>query len=131
MSFITKLFMGSAAQPIDAIGNAIDKVFTSDQEKLEAKAVLQKLAMEPQILQAEINKIEASHRSLFVAGWRPALGWVCAAGLLFPFLINPVIQWFTGEQGPDLPLDAINELIFALLGLGALRTAEKFGGKTK
>jgi len=131
MRFLANLIGGNAAQPIEALGNVVDKVFTSDDERLQAQAVMQKIAMQPQILQAEINKLEASHRSLFVAGWRPFLGWVCGVGLLFPFVINPVFQWHTGQLGPELPMDYIMELVVALLGLGTLRTFEKVKGRAK
>ena len=66
-----------------------------------------------------------------MAGWRPAIGWVCAAGLAFPFLVNPILQWWTGQAGPELPMEAMTTLIMALLGLGGLRTVEKVTGKAK
>lgn len=131
MSLISGLLGGSAAQPIEAIGNVFDKLFTSDEERAQAEAVLSKMAQEPHILQAEINKIEASHRSVFVAGWRPMLGWVCGLGIAFAYLVNPALQWFTGDLGPELPMEYMNELVLALLGLGGLRTFEKIKGRTK
>ena len=130
MSFWTKLFGGAAAEPIDALGAAVDKIFTNDEERMQAQAVLDKIAQKPAILQAEINKIEAQHRSLFVAGWRPAIGWVCAIGLAFPFIINPLIEW-AGGTGPKIPMDQLMELVVALLGLGTLRTFEKLAGRAK
>ena len=121
MSFWTKLFGGAVTEPIDALGSAVDKIFTNDEERMQAQAVLDKIAQKPAILQAEINKIEAQHRSLFVAGWRPAIGWVCAIGLAFPFIINPLIEW-AGGTGPKIPMGQLMELVVALLGLGTLRT---------
>ena len=121
----------SATQPIEAIGNVLDKLFTSDEEKLQANAVLEKLKQHPAELQVELNKIEAGHRSLFVAGWRPFIGWICGLGLANVYLINPWLQWLYGVEGPQLPLNVMVELIIAMLGLGSLRTVEKFGGKTK
>lgn len=131
MSFISKLIGSSAAQPIEAIGTVLDKLFTSDEEKLQAKAVLEKLRQHPAELQVALNKIEAQHRSMFVAGWRPFIGWVCGLGLANVYLVNPWLQWLYGVKGPELPLDVIVELVIAMLGLGTLRTMEKFGGKTK
>lgn len=131
MSFFSNLFGASAAQPIEAIGNVFDKLFTSDEERAQAEFVMEKLKQKPSELQIELNKIEAQHRSVFVAGWRPFIGWVCGVGLAFTFIINPILQWGTGEPGPTLPMDVMTELVLALLGLGALRTAEKFGGKSK
>lgn len=131
MSILSKLIGGGIASPIEAIGNAVDKLVTSDEERLQAQATLEMLRQKPHILQAEINKVEAGHRSVFVAGWRPAIGWVCAAGLSVPFIINPVLQWYTGKPGPELPIEELMPLVLALLGLGGLRTLEKFGGKSK
>lgn len=131
MSFFSKLLGGSAAEPIQAVGGMFDKLFTSDEERLQAEAVLEKLRQHPGELQAAINQAEAGHRSLFVAGWRPFLGWVCGVGLAFPFLVNPVLQWVTGDPGPVLPLDALMELVLGMLGLGTLRTWEKVKGRAK
>lgn len=130
MSWWTFLTGRSIAEPIDAIGNTLDKLFTSEEEKLHAKIVLEKLRQHPAELQVELNKIEAQHRSVFVAGWRPALGWTCAAGLLTAFVANPWMQW-AGLSAVDMPLSVMLELVLALLGLGALRTFEKVRGVSK
>lgn len=130
MAILEKIIGGSLASPITAIGNVLDKIFTSDEEKLDKKAILAKIALEPQIAQTEINKIEASHRSIFVAGWRPAIGWTCALGLLYDFIIRPIANGF-GLDFPSIDTSSLNSLIIALLGLGTLRTAEKFGNKSK
>jgi hypothetical protein len=118
------------ATPVEAIGNAVDKVFTSDEERLEAQNVLNKLAMQPSILQAELNKIESQHRSLLVASWRPMIGHICWISLLFIFIGNPVIGHITGNT-INVPSDVIFELVLAMLGMGSLRTIEKMQGKTK
>jgi len=131
MSWFTSLFSSAAAQPIEAVGNVFDKLFTSDEEKLQAQAVLEKLRQHPGELQVELNKIEAAHRSVFIAGARPFILWVCGVGLSFAFIVNPLIQWFTGEPGPELPLDVMIDLVIGILGLGALRTVEKLAGRAK
>lgn len=127
----SKLFGGAVAQPIEAVGNVLDKLFTSDSEKLDRKIIMQRLAQQPALAQAEINKVEAQNRNVFVAGWRPFIGWVCGLGLFNEFLINPWLQWITGHTGPQLSGKILLELVMALLGLGTLRTAEKFGGRAK
>ncbi len=132
MGILSSLFSGgsSVAQPIEAIGNIIDSVFTSDEERAQGDLLKQKLAMKPELLQAEISKVQAGHRSIFVAGARPFLMWVCGLGFLFAFVINPVLQWLAPELGsPELPLDAMLELTLAMLGLAGLRTVEKLNGK--
>jgi len=133
MGILSSLFSGgsSVAQPIEAIGNIIDSVFTSDEERAQGDLLKQKLAMKPALLQAEISKVQAGHRSIFVAGARPFLMWVCGLGFLFAFVVNPVLQWLAPELGsPELPLDAMLELTLAMLGLAGLRTVEKLNGKT-
>jgi hypothetical protein len=132
MGILSSLFSGgsSIAQPIEAIGNIIDSVFTSDEEKAHGDLLKQRLALKPALMQAEINKVQAGHRSIFVAGARPFLMWVCGMGFLFAFVINPVLQWLAPELGsPELPLDAMLELTLAMLGLAGLRTVEKLNGK--
>lgn len=132
MGILSSLFGGgsSIAQPIEAIGNIIDSVFTSDEERAQGELLKQRLAMKPALMQAEINKVQAGHRSTFVAGARPFLMWVCGFGFLFAFVINPILQWIAPELGsPELPLDAMLELTLAMLGLAGLRTVEKLNGK--
>jgi hypothetical protein len=131
MSLLSKIMGGPVVAPLEAIGNIAEGVFGSKDRKLTHAEFMAELAQRPHEAQAEINKIEAQHRSVFIAGWRPMVGWVAAIGLAFPFLINPILQWATGEPGPELPVDSLNELVFGLLGLGALRTFEKLSGRTK
>jgi len=132
MGFLSKFFGGdTAVAGITAVGSIVDNLFTSKDEKLTHEEVRIRLAQAPDMAQIELNKIEASHRSRFVAGWRPFMGWVGGFGLANMFLINPWIQWITGKTGPNLPESIIMELVFALLGLGTLRTMEKIKGKSK
>ncbi len=76
--------------------------------------------------------MQAQHRSTFVAGARPFLLWVCGLGFLFAFVINPIMQWLLPELGgPALPLEAMSNLTYALLGLGGLRPYEEVTGGSK
>jgi hypothetical protein len=121
----------AVAAPVTAVGNVLDALFTSDEEELTLENAKLRLLQQPNLAQVELNKVEAQHRSVFVAGWRPAIGWVCALGLFMTFIINPILQWSTSKAGPTLPDDIMMELVIALLGLGALRTVEKMQGRTK
>ena len=131
MGFLSSLVGGGVVDAATGVANIIDKFVETPDERAAADMLLAKMAQRPGELQVELNKIEAGHRSLFVAGWRPALGWLCALGLGFTFLVNPVIQWATGELGPELPHDIMLELVIGMLGLAGLRTAEKAMGKAK
>ncbi len=131
MGFLSYLKLGSeagraVATPIEAVGNALDSLMTSDEEREQAKFLMEKLRQQPHVLQAEISQLQVQHRSIFVAGARPFISWVCGIGLSFAFIINPCIQWYTGKAGPALPLDTIMELIICVLGLGGMRTFEKY-----
>jgi hypothetical protein len=130
-NFFANLVGGGVAKPIEAVGNVLDKLFTSDEEKLDKKIILERLKQHPAELQVELNKIEASHRTIFVAGWRPFIGWICGIGLGFVIIINPLLGWFATRSTPQVPEKLIFDLIIALLGLGTLRTFEKIKGATK
>lgn len=134
MGFLSKIFggnAGAAVQGVTAVGNVLDNLFTSKDEKLTHEEVRIRLAQQPDMAQIELNKIEAASRFWFAANWRPFMGWIGGLGLANMFLVNPWIQWWTGKDGPNLPEDIIMELVFALLGLGTLRTIEKIQGKAK
>jgi len=84
--------------------------------------------------QAKINEVEAAHRSVFVAGWRPFIGWVCGIGILWSFIVQPVVTraikiWGNPEMDiPLIPTDGLYQLVLAMLGMGGLRTFEKIKG---
>ena len=130
MGWFSTLLAGNTAEPITAIGNVVDKLFTSDEEELTLANVKIRLMQQPALVQAEINKIQASHRSTFVAGARPFLMWVCGIGFLMAFCANPVMQWF-GLPPIIFPLEVMMELTLAMLGLSGLRTMEKIKGVSK
>ena len=81
--------------------------------------------------QLEINKQEAQHKSLFVAGWRPSVGWVCSLALAWNFIFQPLLSWVFFSYGLDLAeaprLDTgeLTTVLLGMLGLGGLRTYEK------
>ena len=86
------------------------------------------------LAQADINKAEAS-TDLFRGGWRPACGWVCAAGLAYTFLLRPVLPWLASLAGadvqamPEIDTDTLMVLLTGMLGLSGLRTVERVKGK--
>ena len=132
MGILSRLFSVGAAEPIKAVGGILDDLFTSDEERLTLEIVKQRLEQKPALVQAGIMKVQAQHRSIFVAGARPFLMWVCGIGFLFAFVINPLLQWLMPDAGaPELPLDVMMELTLAMLGLAGLRTVEKLKGLTK
>ena len=136
LSFLAPL-IAKPAEPIEAVGNVLDALFTSDKERLGKQAILARIAQQPQIVQTEINRIEAAHKSIFVAGWRPFIGWVCGLSLLYNFIIRDLIIWVMTLTSsamatpPALQLDVLTTILYALLGLGGLRTFEKLNRATR
>ena len=87
--------------------------------------------------QLEINKAEAQHRSIFVAGWRPFLGWCLSFAMAWHFVLAPMTMFVAGWSGvtiPELPvfdMDSLMTVLLGMLGLGGLRSFEKYKGLTK
>ncbi len=127
--------------PISAISGllntAIDKIWPDPAAKASAEAQLMKAQAEAALAavqqQIDINKIEAGHQSIFVSGWRPFVGWVCGSAFAVIFVILPVANWIAqvgGHPKIDIEFDVgtLLTVLSGMLGLGALRTVEKFGG---
>ena len=137
--FISTLFSGgkTISEPVEAIGNVLDKLFTSKDEKLSHEEVRMRLMMQPDLAQVELNKVEAQHRSMFVAGWRPFIGWVCGYALLYNFIIRDIVSWIIRvywpltESPPELAMTHLMTVLMGMLGLGGMRTYEKLKGVTK
>ncbi|WP_199886154.1 3TM-type holin [Pseudoalteromonas sp. T1lg23B] len=132
MGLLATLFGSTTQDPIQTVGNILDELFTSEEEVLKQDLLKARLVAKSAQVQAKINALSASHRSVFVAGARPFLLWVCGLGFLFSFVINPILQWLWPDVGaPQLPLDVMLELTLGMLGLAGLRTFEKVKGVAK
>jgi len=130
-----------ALDPISAaldLGNTlITRIFPdpaqADAAKLELLKLQQSGDLAQMTAQTDINKVEASNPSLFVSGWRPAIGWVCALALAYQYLLRPLsgtIASLFGVTLPPLPGldDNLWQLMMGMLGMGGLRTFEKVQG---
>jgi hypothetical protein len=95
----------------------------------EVATMAQNHAQELAKAQLEVNKTEAAHRSLFVAGWRPAVGWSCCFALVYSTILSPILGiWFTV---PPVDSSLLTTVLMGMLGLGAMRTYEKQAGVSK
>lgn len=136
-------FIGIATALMPTLSNLLDRVIPDPEEKAKAQLELLRLQQEGafkqldaelqvSLAQAEINKVEAASQNGFQAGWRPLAGYACVFGLIYEFLLRPMLPWaltVCGVQAvPPLPsLDQVLfELMFGMLGLGALRTADRW-----
>ena len=107
----------------------------TERQKLahEIATMAQKNAHENAMAQIDVNKTEAQHSSVFVAGWRPFIAWCCGIGLCYNFILYPLLLWVVALYQlnitpPPLFSDNLMELVMGILGLGAMRTYEKFKG---
>lgn len=138
---LEKILASNISSPITAVGNILDNLFTSDDERLSKELAMQRLHVNSQLVQSEINKIEAQHRSIFVAGWRPFLGWVSGSIIAYSYIVQDILNWcllIYDQTLPQLPkvspegLAAANTLAAIMLGVyGTQRTIEKVKGKAK
>lgn len=108
----------------------IDKFIVDPSEKLEAQTQMYQMLMNSDMAQMEVNKQEAAHKSLFVAGWRPAVGWTCAIGLFWGTIGQNILQWGMAIWAPTVVAPVIDTatlipILMGMLGMGGLRTFEK------
>jgi len=160
MSFLSEILVGGAAGLFTGIGTfakdlraAITGESVIDPNKkaellyqaaaLEAASTSAQMDYELKMSQAQtaINQLEASNKSIFVSGWRPAVGWVCVLGLFYTFLLKPLLPWLItvsagvfGMQSvapalPEVPMGDLIILLGGMLGLGAMRSFEKISTK--
>lgn len=123
---------------IPIIGQLIDRIIPDKTEAAKAKAELDLLQangeLQLMLKQLDINIEEAKHSNLFVAGWRPAIGWCCGIIFAYHYLLYPIIITFSALNGIDpktLPVfdtSSVIPVLGGLLGLGGLRTYEKIKG---
>jgi len=112
---------------ISPVTSLLDK-FIEDKDTKNALAheistMAERHALELAKGQLEVNKVEAAHKSLFVAGWRPAVGWSCCFALTYSTLIAPILSiWFVV---PAVDSSLLTTVLMGMLGLGAMRTVEK------
>jgi hypothetical protein len=150
MTIFGEIMKGGAEGLLKGVGSLAKdiRVAITGKETLNAQQItdlqMKALALEEAVLEADtkiaegqiaVNKSDAESGSFFRGGWRPFVGWVCATGLLYTFLLRPLIPWIiivTGlENVPPLPpvdMQTLMTLLLGMLGLGGFRTYEKVKG---
>ena len=130
---------------IPVIGTVLEKVLPDPQASADAKIRLMELAQKGELAvldaetklalgQLEVNKVEAG-TDMFRGGWRPATGWACVFGLVYQFILQPVLPWLVAVCGgsvpplPPIDNETLMVLLTGMLGLGGLRTFERIKGK--
>lgn len=133
-------------QFLPLIGTVIDKIFPDAQASAEAKIKLAELqangdlkeleaTIQRDVEQIALNKIEAESSSKFKSWWRPAIGWICVFGFGYVAVVQPIAEWVCLNVGmqppPTIAGDLLMSVMFGMLGLGGMRSFEKFKGLTK
>jgi hypothetical protein len=132
---------------IEAVGKVAGDLITTDKEKMEMEIEQRKLDLEEKridqatdLAQIEVNKIEAASSSVFVSGWRPAIGWIGVAAMGYQFLLYPLLQWawkylqamgwvpLGMEPPPVLDADQLWVILSGILGIAGMRSFEKTKG---
>ena len=128
-----KLFSGGT---VKAVAGVIDELHTSKEEKEQLKLRFAEVEAKLKEKQLDINKVAAGHRSIFVSGWRPFLGWGSGLSIGYVYLFQPLLDMILQMFGVEvdwvvLDLGQLMPLILGMLGLGGLRSFEKAKGLTK
>jgi len=133
--------IGLISAVLPAVTDIVGRFLPEDKEKRaiaerEIKAQLTAHLAKIDLAQLDINKTEAAHRSVFVSGWRPFIGWTCGVALAYTYVLQPVLVFGLAQAGylidlPTMELGEMMPVLMGMLGLGGLRTFEKFKGVSK
>jgi hypothetical protein len=115
---------------IEPVSKILDKFVADKDLKTKLQHELNTELHKANMAQIEVNKVEASHKNVFVAGWRPFTGWSCAAALFYHFLLQPLLIFIFAALGynfelPEFDMSSLMTILLGMLGLGGLRTYEK------
>ena len=125
--------LGIAESVIGVAGKVLDKFVEDKDLKTKLDAELRSQLINLDTLQAQTNMEQAKHASIFVAGARPAIMWICAFALAWQYILAPMASWglaiwYPVVTLPELGTEELTGLVMALLGLGAARSYEKSKG---
>lgn len=131
---------------IDPVARLLDKLIPDKDARAKAQELLQtqelnaelemiKMAAQADMGQMQVNAVEAEHANIFVAGWRPFIGWVCGVGLAYHFIVQPLAAFVLANSNdygsvvlPTFDMGSLMTILMGILGLGSMRTFEKING---
>lgn len=118
---------------LDLIKGPLDKIIPDKAQRAAFEHEITMSVQTSDLAQMEVNKVEAANPSTFVSGWRPFIGWICGCAMAMEFLVRPLAQWGINLSGkvvtlPSLDTAQLYPILMGMLGLGTLRTYEKFKG---
>jgi hypothetical protein len=121
---------------INPVSKILDKLVVDKDLKVKLEHEIKTEIQRANLAQIDVNKVEAQHRSIFVAGWRPFIGWICAVAMAYHFILQPIIIFALSANGvdydlPEFDMGSLMTVVLGILGLGGLRSFEKYKGITK
>ncbi|HLI13460.1 MAG TPA: 3TM-type holin [Alphaproteobacteria bacterium] len=121
---------------LPVVNGWLERLFPDPAERQKQLDQLLQTLQQYDQAQSDVDKAEAASAALFVAGWRPFIGWVCGGALAYQYLVVPLAVWtgfLLGHPIPKPPVldDVLWQLMFGMLGMGGLRTFEKIKGVAK
>jgi hypothetical protein len=128
--------LGGKDGALKQVASVIDSIHTSEEEKLDKKILMQRIQQKLAEKQLDVNVKEAGHRSIFVSGWRPFIGWCGGFALAFEFILSPAVEWYSKFAGlnltaPEIQTGPLLAIVTSMLGVAGLRSFEKSKGLTK
>lgn len=117
------------------VDSVVDTLFDTDKQKLNKEQLIERIKHLPNKEQAQITKLNATHKNILVSGWRPFIGWVCGLNLFYLVCLRDIAillnlpGFGAGIISKPIGLDMTVELVVVLLGFAGMRTYEKCKGK--
>ena len=121
---------------IDPLAKILDKFIVDKDLKEKLQHELLMSIQDANLAQIKVNQQEAAHKSIFVAGWRPFIGWVCGVSLAYHFILAPLIEWILVLSGntldlPEFDFSQLSTIVMGMLGLAGARSYEKMKGVSR
>jgi len=121
---------------IDPVAKILNKFIADKDLKEKLQHELLMSIQDANLAQIKVNQQEAAHKSIFVAGWRPFIGWVCGVSLAYHFILAPLIEWILVLSGntldlPEFDFSQLSTIVMGMLGLAGARSYEKTKGVSR
>jgi len=123
-------------QVIEVADKVLGKFIPDKNLKMKLQKEMTMAFHDANLAQIQLNKQEAAHKNIFVAGWRPFVGWTCGVALAYHFILSPIIETILIATGvamdlPSFEFSQLSSILMGMLGLGGLRTYEKMKGVSR
>jgi len=123
-------------QVIEVADKVLGKFIPDKNLKMKLQKEMTMAFHDANLAQIQLNKQEAAHKNIFVAGWRPFVGWTCGVALAYHFIVSPIVETVLIAAGvtvdlPSFEFSQLSSILMGMLGLGGLRTYEKMKGVSR